>query len=245
MHIAAMRGTIARRILINYRIDPEVLRRLLPAPFRPQLVGMHGMAGICLIRLTHLRPRGLPAALGLWSENAAHRIAVEWEGPHGREVGVYIPRRDTSSRLNVLAGGRLFPGEHHHARFTVRESGDAFRVAVDADDDGMHVAIEARIARMFPPGSIFGSLEAASAFFERGSVGYSATARADRLLDGVRLEVARWKVEPLAVERVESSFFRDARLFPPGSAEFDCALLMRDVRHVWHGCEPLRPERAA
>jgi hypothetical protein len=45
---------------------------------------MHGMgiAGICLIRLKQIRPRSLPALLGLSSENAAHRIAVEWE-EHG------------------------------------------------------------------------------------------------------------------------------------------------------------------
>jgi hypothetical protein len=30
-----------------------------------------------------------------------------------------------------------------------------------------------------------------------------------------------WRVEPLEVEAVESSFFRDTRLFPPGTVEFD------------------------
>jgi len=34
---------------------------------------------------------------------------------------------------------------------------------------------------------------------------------------------------------VESSFFEDRALFPPGSVEFDCALLMRGIEHEWHG----------
>lgn len=97
-----MVGTIDRRLLINYRVDPDVLARLLPEPFEPQMVRGAGLAGICLIRLSDLRPTGAPAALGVTTENAAHRIAVEWDDGEGRRHGVYIPRRDTSSR-------------HHHA----------------------------------------------------------------------------------------------------------------------------------
>jgi hypothetical protein len=42
-------------------------------------------------------------------------------------------------------------------------------------------------------------------------------------------------VELLEVERVRSSFFDDKSLFPEGSIEFDCALLMRNIEHEWHG----------
>jgi hypothetical protein len=41
-------------------------------------------------------------------------------------------------------------------------------------------------------------------------------------------------VQPLAVERLESSFFENQRLFPAGSVEFYCALLMRGIEHEWH-----------
>jgi len=76
MKIPVIRGVIERRILVNFRVDPEALNRVLPAPFRPKLVDGVGMAGICLIRLKHIRPNFLPAFLGISSENAAHRIAV-------------------------------------------------------------------------------------------------------------------------------------------------------------------------
>lgn len=104
-----MVGTIERRLLVNYRVDPDLLARVVPAPFRPQLVGGVGVAGICLIRLGHLRPVGVPSGLGLTTENAAHRVGVEWDEPDGIRHGVYIPRRDSSSRLTALVGGRLFP----------------------------------------------------------------------------------------------------------------------------------------
>ena len=56
-----------------------------------------GMAGICLIRLRHIRPRVLPWWMGISSENAAHRIAVQWESEGQVREGVYVVRRDTSS----------------------------------------------------------------------------------------------------------------------------------------------------
>src|SRR5215468_7943504 len=98
MRIPIIRGVIDRRILVNFRVDAEILARLLPPPFRPKLVNGAGMAGVCLIRLKHIRPRLLPSFLGISSENAAHRIAVEWDQDGAVREGIFIPRRDTSSR---------------------------------------------------------------------------------------------------------------------------------------------------
>ena len=119
-----VRGVIRRRILANYRVDPEVAQRQLPPPFRPKLHRGYAIGGVCLIRLEQVRPAGLPGALGLSSENAAHRIAVEWtDGAGIQREGVFIPRRDTGSLLNLVGGGRVFPGEHHSARFSVVDIG--------------------------------------------------------------------------------------------------------------------------
>lgn len=40
MNIPVITGIIRRRILLNYRVAPEALRRILPANFQPKLV--HG-----------------------------------------------------------------------------------------------------------------------------------------------------------------------------------------------------------
>jgi hypothetical protein len=238
VQIPVVRGMIDRRILVNYRVDPGVLSHVLPKPFHPKLVNDKGIAGVCLIRLKNVRPRLLPGFLGISSENAAHRIAVEWDQGGERREGVFIPRRDTSSRLNTLVGGRLFPGVHHHARFDVEEHGDRYRVALDSDDQRTHLLVDGRAAPDLPAGSVFGSLQEASDFFQRGSLGYSATQNPDKF-DGLELQSFSWRVQPLAVERVESSFFDDRTLFPQGSVEFDCALLMRGIDHEWHGRESL------
>jgi hypothetical protein len=76
MRFPRVHGTIRRRLLVNFRVAPDVIQRLLPAPFQPKLHHGRAIAGICLIRLEGIRPRRFPSMLGLSSENAAHRIAV-------------------------------------------------------------------------------------------------------------------------------------------------------------------------
>lgn len=166
-------SVIERRLLVNYRVDPHVAAALLPAPLRPQLVRGQAVAGICLLRIGGVRPVWAPAATGLTSENAAHRIAVEWEGPDGVEQGVYIPRRDTASRLNAFAGGRIYPGEHGRADFTVREDPDAVRVAFAARDGEVEVDATVEPAEDLRGSGLFADLAEASEFFRRGSRGLS------------------------------------------------------------------------
>lgn len=241
MYFPAIQGIIARRLLVNYRVDPDLIAQLLPAPFRPKLVQGAAIAGICLIRLQGIRPRGVPARLGITSENAAHRIAVAWDDHGQLREGVYIPRRDTNSRLNTLVGGRLFPGLHHHALFTTTETDTTMSVALTSDDGAVRVVVAGRPVATLPAGSVFCSLTEASTFFERGALGYSAT-RDPQRFDGLELRSRHWHVEPFSVEQLESSFFDNPSQFPSGSATFDCALLMRGIPHEWHGhgqlCSP-------
>lgn len=235
MRLPLIRGVIDRRVLVNYRVDPAVLAPLLPRPFEPKVVNGYAIGGICLIRLKEVRPRFVPRMLGLGSENAAHRFAVRWStGEDGWGEGVYIPRRDTTHRLNALAGGRIFPGEHHHASFTVREDTKQYDIAMRSDDGSAAVHVRATVTDHWPAGSVFASAVEASAFFEAGSLGYSRTKTPGRF-DGLELDCDRWAVTPLAVEHATSSYFDDTACFPPGSAELDCALLMHDIPHAWRG----------
>jgi Uncharacterized conserved protein (COG2071) len=230
MRMPRMRGVIRRRLLVNFRVDPEVMQRLLPSRFKPKLQAGYAVAGICLIRLEEIRPAGFPRIVGMSSENAAHRVAVTWDGGEG----VFIPRRDTGSLLNLLAGGRLFPGEHHGAAFNVSEDNGRIQLAMSSNDGKVRVEVDGRSGGALSS-SIFGSLDEASTFFQGGSLGYSATSEAHRL-EGLTLHTREWKIEPLTVERVFSSYFAE---LPAGSAEFDCALIMRDVAHEWHAAEDM------
>jgi hypothetical protein len=234
-----LRAWMERRLLVNYRVDPEVLAAIVPAPFRPALVDGHGMAGICLIRLGAIRPAGLPAAIGLTSENAAHRVAVCWDGPDGPVTGVYVPRRDTSSRLAALAGGRVFPGWQHHARFQVHEERGRYRVEVDSRDGSVRIVIDAQVADTVMPGSVFSGLDEASRFFRCAPVGYAATPTAG-VFDGVHLGMDGWGLRPVHVDQAFSSFFGDLARFPAGTAILDSAFLMSGLATTWRPQPRLR-----
>jgi len=238
MQIPAIRGLIERRVLVNFRVEPEVLSRVCPPPFRPHSVNGFGVAGICLIRLKDIRPKLLPAFLGISSENAAHRIAVEWDAAGVTQTGVYIPRRDTSSIFNAFAGGRIFPGIHHRARFHVRETENEYHIAMDSMDGSAHVVVDGQTTDRLPDDSIFPTVAECSHFFEAGSLGYSP-ANSSTDFDGLELRTDNWHVQPLAVTKVQSSFFDDRHAFPKGSVTFDNALLMRDIDHQWHSRQPI------
>ena len=234
MKIPTIQGIIKRRILVNYRAEPSVIQKVLPKGFRPKLHKDKAVAGICLIRLEHIRPKFLPELVGITSENAAHRIAVLWENESGEtQEGVYIPRRDTDSFINSAFGGKLFPGEHHKANFEIAENENKINFSMKSDDEITSVKLAGTVSENFPEDSIFSSLEEASKFFEKGSLGYSATKDGTNL-DGINLEIKDWKVKALDLDFVESSFYDDETVFPNGSIEFDHALLMQNVAHEWH-----------
>jgi hypothetical protein len=233
LQLPVIAGTIQRRLLVNFRCRPDVLQHLLPAPFRPKLIRGWGIAGICLIRLGGVRPAFLGDMGGFSSENAAHRIAVEWDEDGATREGVFIPRRDTNALLNRLIGGRFFPGVHHAAEFRASETENHFELEMRSKDGVHFVCVKARVADGLPGNSIFASLDEASEFFRAGALGWSVREK-DTAFDGLELDCREWKMELLAVDQVESSFFGDRKLFPEGAAVFDSAFLMRNIPHVWN-----------
>lgn len=229
MRIPTIHGIIERRMLINFRVEPQYIETILPKPFRPKLYKEKAIAGICLIRLKDIKPKGLPNFVGVNSENGAHRIAVEWEENGLTKEGVYIPRRDTSLRLNAIVGGRVFPGKHYYAEFNVKEENNFYHLDFTGSDK-TRIEIDAKLAANLNNDSIFESLDDVSKFFENGSVGYSPNGNN---FEGLKLETYNWKIEPLEVLHMKSSFFEDKSIFPKGSVCFDNAVLMKNIEHEW------------
>ena len=229
MKIPTIHGYINRRILINFTADPKSVEKIIPFPFRPKIYKDKAIVGICLIRLKDIKPKGFPDFIGVNSENGAHRIAVEWEENGETKSGVYIPRRDTSLKLNSFVGGRLFPGKHYLAKFNVQEANGKYHIDFKSSDETV-TSIDATETKVFNENSIFGTLENASDFFENGDLGYSPNK--DKF-DGLRLKAYKWEVQPLEVSNVKSSFFENEEIFPKGSVTFDNALLMTNIEHEW------------
>lgn len=229
MLLPTIHGFIDRRILINYTAEADVVSKIIPPPFTPKLYKGKAIVGICLIRLKNIKPKGMPNFMGISSENGAHRIAVEWTENGETKEGVYIPRRDTSLKLNTLLGGRLFPGKHHLAQFNVQEKNGHYKIAFTSSDS-TRISISAQTTAHLNSNSIFENLEAVSQFFKKGAVGYSPGKRA---FEGLKLDTYTWQMQPLDVQNVYSSYFENEAVFPKGAIQFDSALLMTRIEHEW------------
>jgi len=114
-----------------------------------------------------------------------------------------------------------------------------------SDDGATRAEVAGRPAIALQSGSVFGSVETASSFFERGSLGYSDTTDPSKY-DGLELRTDHLEVTPLEVDHVFSSFFEDrtttdlernvapAAQYPPSA-----------VRPVTSSTELLVPMRSA
>ena len=233
MILDTIHGVIARRVLMNFRIDPEVMRRTLPPPFRPKLYRGYAIGGVCMIRFQELRPRLAPAWLGMTSENAAHRVAVEWEDGKEHREGVFIPQRNTGSRFNRVLGGRVFPGVFSMSKFEASEDGKSIAIRITDDQSVEQVRFAGDVCDEHAGGSVFPTLDEAANFFSLGATGYSV-ARDGKSFEGMELRPLSWKIAPMRVREAFSRWFDRRDLFPTGSVEFDSALVMRDIPHEWH-----------
>ena len=266
----AIRAVMEHRLLISYRIEPDVLRAVLPVWFRPALAGGYGVGSICLIGLTGIRPGlagvrpspsgvrpspsgvrpgragvrpgGLfPAAFGLRAQNVAHRIAVVLDTADGPADSVYIPVRYTSSRLAACTGGLLFP-RLGTARFHASEQDGRYQITAQSADGATRVAVDAQRAASLPAGSVFADLDEASSFFLLAPVGYSP-ASLPGVFDRVKLDVSYRELHPLRLDTVTSSFFDDPGLFPPGTATLDSAFAATGLA-TWQLLPQLRIDQA-
>lgn len=228
-----LEGIIARRILINFRADLDIVSPLVPAPL--EVVNHRGFAvvGVCLIRLEQLRPKGLPGSLGVSSENMAHRIAIRFPDKGKMREGVFIWRRDTDQMLMSLLGGRLFPGIHHSARFDVKEGPDSLRMEIETKDRAADVHFQAQTNTPWKSTELFPTFDDAVEFFKKGDCGFSCSLHQGQL-EGMRLRTLKWAMEPLGVKAVHAAFYQNLLREGLHGIEFDCALVMRGIPHEWH-----------
>ena len=220
--VRGVRAHLRRRLLVSYRMDPGVARAIVPAPLRPQLVAGRALGGFCVLDLDAIRPGWMPGAIGLRSENAAHRMAVEWDEGGQTRTGVYILERHSTARHAVLFGGRLFPGVHRHARFTIDESGDRYAMTMDAADE--RLATDVEVGGDWES-ELFATVEAASEFYRSGRIGWSRGTDGSTL-EAVALAADTWRVEPARIHSAHSSYFES---LPAGSAVLDHVVVMRDL----------------
>ena len=235
MNLLDIIGNIERRILVNYRIDPIILSKILPSPFRPRVMNGFALGGICLIRFGKMRPRIFPEFMGSTSENGTHRFCVEWDEDGSVKKGVFVMQRFTNSKLHELGSNLLYPSALTFAHFNADEENDKYSVEFESKD-GAQVKVNVKQGTSFKS-EIYNSIEEASYDFETDSVGFSPST--NHTFNGVELVTKSWKVKPLDLLSIESSLFDNKELFPEGTVEVDHCLFMEDIEHSWRNVDSI------
>ena len=225
MELPLLNGIIDRRILINYRIRPDVVKSLLPPHLEPLVINGYASGGICLLRLKDIGLKYSPSFLRINSENAAHRFLVTLKENGQMRNGVYIPRRDTDSMLNVLLAGKIFSWPHFPAIFHVTERNGEYSVSMQGKDGQTKLQVDAERGDCFPSNSMFESIDHASSCFRDCPTGVSPSMKPGRFKT-IELKTKTWNVSPLVVHDLKSSYFEDRSLFPKEAIHFDNALLI-------------------
>ncbi|MEO1450989.1 MAG: DUF2071 domain-containing protein [Bacteroidota bacterium] len=229
MKISTIAGWLTWRIAVNYRVAPHVMREWIPAPFRPKLIEGHALAGLDLIHQKNQRIAGLPKRMGITSYLAVHRVLVEWEEMGMRKTGMFILRRDSSLGVHAWAGGRMYPGLFHRARFKATHEEDAFSLRMRSRDH-QTIAFEAQTTNRFPHYASFGQVNRVASAIRAASSAYQARPDHHDIYEGVEWNINSWHPQPLRVTHLHASLFAD---MPKGSIFFDHAFLVADSPHQW------------
>jgi hypothetical protein len=218
---------LEQRLLLVFRAEPSALIQWLPDDVRLRLFRGLGIAGIWIERQERVS-RLLPARLAA-TQNVVHHIyAAREEASHRERAGIVVVRRDTSSRWQSWSAGGPQLVRRHHARFRIRRRREAIDLVADSDDRVMHVALAAQLCERLPTDSVFRSVADATAFLRPSNDFLQAVVG---LPESPRQPPAKWRLQPLAVQRVESSLFGC-----PAAAEklqFDSAFTLRSIEFSW------------
>src|SRR4051794_17091543 len=94
-----------------------------------------------------------------------------------------------------------------HGHFQVDDAADRLHAGHRSDDGAVNIEVRARQAERLPDSSLFDTLDEASEFFRRDSVGYSPAHAG--CCEGVQLQAGDWNVAPLEIECAHSNWFDD------------------------------------
>ena len=221
-------GVVERRLLVNYRVELDVLDTVLTDPLRGREVGDtgKGVGSVCITRVEDTRPGFLPESLGVTVEMATHRVYARVED--GGDHCVYVPWRGVSSRFHALVLSSLLPTDFDSADFLTEDRDGARQVRVDWDSDVAGVVFRDTDRDTVDDDSVFYSVESASTFLCEAGVEYAMTGD---VYTGVETCPDRTDLKPVEISDERSSYFGKL------GGEFDSAFGMTDVELAW---EPRR-----
>lgn len=232
MRSPAHRAHAASRIALAYGLDPVVATRALPEGMRAKVVRGKALGVVLVTRFSKLRPRAWPVSIGISISTCTHAVLAQWESTGAQGVGLCVLRSDVDSRWLGPARGLVLPGVTHSARFHLRDEGHEFELGIHSLDGKVEVQARGLSVPELPKSSLFANRrEAADLLGLCG--GEFVSSPAPGKLEPYSLDAEGGAVSACDVAAVRASWFEDSGPFPAGCAEFDSALVVRDLACIW------------
>ena len=230
-----VRGRIRRCWLFTWRTPEETVRSLVPAPLVPETHRGFAFWNVVVCEISGMRPRALPASLGIGYWHAAYRLHVRARVAHGREVeGLHFIRSDCDRSIVAALGNVLTDFHFHTARIAVRETAGAVDGRIEVADASARFRIDRRAAPQLSAGSPFASVAEAAAFLKYKPCGLSPAGRDG--LNAVRIvrEENAWQSRVVAVAEQSWEFFAGRDVTPEVCCE------VAPIDYEWSRGEILR-----
>ena len=234
-------NTPRRCLLVNFAVDADVVRRVVPLPITPDLYGGDAYLSVVVAEMDRMRPAFVPERLGVTYNQIVYRVVVRCGG----ERGVHFLRSDADNRLMVVLGNAFSFFRFHLARIDVAERDGVLDLdvtttgAVPAGIRATYTVAEA--GRSLPPTSAFPDLGTANAWLVELFAAFASTpGRAG--VDVVRIDRGAWDVRVVDDLRAEYDFMSSGGPFPRQTVRLDSVFLVGDVPCVWHRGERVTVE---
>ena len=223
-----IRARLGERFIFNFRVEPDLLQRHLPAWLEPQLFDGSAVASFCILDLHDVTFRPIPGPLGLRNINCAHRFGV-LEKESGNPA-VYVDERNTDSKLGAFITSLGFPGKHPYVDARIEKSETDWTIAVRDDAESPLFHGRVRPAAEFRS-SLFASMDEFQEFLASGVRSFCPAVKASKW-NVVDLHKKDSSYEPLAAEDVADRLL-EHWASEGGAIEFDSAVRTAGGTYVW------------
>lgn len=228
-----MRTVFRRCLLVNFAVDPDVLRRALPGPIEPDLYDGSAYLSVVVAELYKMRPAFAPEPLGITYNQIVYRAVVRCGG----ERGVHFLRSDADNAVMCAFGNALSFFRFHRSAITFDRHDEVLDLdvvtasAVPADIHATYTLGDAR--RTLPPTSAFADLDQAQAWLVELYAAFAHTPGRSHV-DVVRIDRGEWNLQVVDDLRGEYAFLTAGAPFGPGRARLDSIFLVDDIAYHWH-----------
>jgi len=235
-HPIPMRTVFRRCFLVNFAVDPDVLKRHLEHPIVPEIHGGSAFLSVVIADMERMRPAFVPTVFGVSFTQVVYRAVVKCQG----ERGVHFLRSDANNRLMCALGNALTFFHFNFSRVQWKEANGHIQFDLAANPlhhADIHACFDLSAAEQcLPDTSRFTSLQEAKEF--RVEL-YSAFDSVSKRISRVRIRRGDWNTQVVRDWTAVYEFMNGGEVFPTGSAVLDSVFYVRDLPYYWNTLDTL------